>query len=114
MNFYIVTMTHPDGPEWNRHVLEHVRYLLGLLEDGSLVASGPLKGTPLRAGFLIFKAEGREAVTAMVAADPFSQRGLIASLTIEHWDPLFGAFGSESSRTLPEDLKPLADQLEYR
>lgn len=56
MAFYIVTMTHPDGPEWNEHVLVHVQYLLGLIEQGALKASGPLKGTPLRAGFLIMKA----------------------------------------------------------
>ena len=113
MAFYIVRMTHPDGPEWNQHVLVHVEYLLRLIEKGVLKASGPLKGTPLRAGFLIMQADSREAVEAIVADDPFSKENLIVALTIEEWDPLFGAFGAASSKTLPHDLKALAGQLGY-
>lgn len=113
MAFYIVTMTHPDGPEWNEHVVVHVEYLLDLIEQGVLKASGPLKGTPLRAGFLIMQADSREAVEAIVADDPFAREGLIVSLQIEEWDPLFGAFGAESSRVMPPDMKPLAGRLGY-
>lgn len=113
MAIYIVTMTHPDGPGWNQHVLVHVEYLLGLIDKGVLKASGPLKGTPLRAGFLIMQAESPEAVQAIVADDPFAKENLIVALTIEEWDPLFGAFGEISSKILPPDLKPLAGRLGY-
>jgi uncharacterized protein YciI len=113
MAFYVVTMTHPDGPEWNRHVVEHVRYLLGLIKAGRLKASGPLKGTPLRAGFLIMVGDGRAEIEAMVAADPFAREGLIASLSIDEWDPLFGAFSTESSRVLPPDFAPLAAEVGF-
>ena len=113
MAFFIVTMSHPEGPEWNRHVLPHVEYLLELVAAGKLKASGPMKGTPLRSGFLIFQADSRSAVEALVADDPFSKEGLIVSLSIDEWDPLFGAFGAESSQILPPDLKPLASRLGY-
>jgi len=113
MAFFIVTMSHPDGPEWNRHVLEHVHYLLRLVDCGRLTASGPLKGTALRSGFLIFQASTRAEVEAMVAGDPFTREDLIVSLSIEEWDPLFGAFAAGSSQVLPPDLRPLATQLGY-
>jgi hypothetical protein len=48
MAFYTVTMTHPDGPEWNQHVLVHVQYLLGLIEQGVLKASGRSRARSFR------------------------------------------------------------------
>ena len=46
------------------------------------------------------KADARADVEALVRADPFAIEGLIESLTIEEWDPLFGAFAAESSGEL--------------
>jgi uncharacterized protein YciI len=40
-------MAHPDGEGWNTHVKSHVDYLLTLIEEGRLKASGPLRGTKL-------------------------------------------------------------------
>lgn len=54
MPFFIATMSHPDGDGWNWHLAAHVAYLNHLVAVGSLRASGPLIGTPLRSGFLIF------------------------------------------------------------
>ena len=101
MRFFTVTMAHPDGDGWNRHLAAHVAYLETRIADGSLRASGPLKGTPRRSGFLIFTAPDRATVEALVAADPFAIEGLIESLAITEWDPLFGAFASDSSGHLP-------------
>ena len=101
MRFFIVTMVHPDGEGWNRHLAAHVAYLKQHVADGTLRACGPLKGTPHRSGFLIFTAPDRAAAEALVAADPFAIEGLIDSLTITEWDPLFGAFAAESSGHLP-------------
>jgi uncharacterized protein YciI len=105
MRFFIVTMAHPDGDGWNRHLAAHVRYLKELVAAGALRASGPLKGTPLRSGFLIFTAPDRAAVEGLVARDPFAIEGLIETLTIIEWDPLFGAFAAESSGHLPGFVK---------
>lgn len=100
MAFFTVEMTHPDGEGWGRHAAAHVAYLRRLVAEGTLVASGPLKKTSLRAGFLIMKAGSRAEVEALVEADPFASNGLILSLTIKEWDPLFGAFAAEASGEL--------------
>ena len=99
MKIFVVSMSHPHGEGWNIHLIPHLEYLQKLIAEGILLASGPLKGTELRTGFLVIKAESREAVEAIVAGDPFAIEDLIVTLTIEEWDPLFGAFAAESSKT---------------
>ncbi|MFC3058391.1 YciI family protein [Paenirhodobacter populi] len=113
MGFYIVTMAHPDGPAWSRYLAEHVEYLLDLIQQGRLKASGPLKGTSLRSGFLILIADSKSEVEAMVENDPFSREKLIVSLSIQEWDPLFGVFASLSSKDLPPDLEIFSSKLGY-
>jgi uncharacterized protein len=49
MSFFIITMTHPDGDAWNKHLVAHVHDLQKLVEDGILRASGPLGHFPGRA-----------------------------------------------------------------
>lgn len=106
-------MTHPDGPLWGQHVKPHVEYLLALVDQGVVKASGPLKGLPLRAGFIIIKAADEEEVRRIVKEDPFAKEDLIVDLTINEWDPLFGDFSQESSRTLPPALSDIASKLGF-
>jgi uncharacterized protein YciI len=94
--FYVVTMSHPDGPGWGQHVMPHVDYLKGLIEQGKLRASGPVVGSPLRAGLLIFSVESRAELDALIAADPFAIEGLITELTVTEWNPLFGEFAADA------------------
>ena len=98
MAFFLVTMTHPDGDGWGRHVVPHVNYLKGLIEAGKIRASGPVTGLGKRAGFIIMTVADREEAERLVAEDPFAIEGLIDELTILQWDPMFGAFSGESSR----------------
>ena len=107
MSMYVVRMEHPDGEGWGKHVVPHVLYLKKLIDNGKLLASGPLKGTKLRAGFLIMVADSREEVEAMIQADPFSTEGLICGLTIEEWDPLFGMLADRSTGVPPPELASL-------
>lgn len=109
MSIYIVRMDHPAGTGWNTFVREHVLYLKDLIQKGKLIASGPLKNTPLRAGFLIFKADTLEEVKAMITADPFSRENLIAELDIQEWDPLFGHLAELSSGAAVSELQDLLD-----
>ena len=97
MPVYTVTMTHPDGDAWGLHVREHVNYLLSLIKQGRLLASGPLKDTKLRAGFLLIRAESREEVERVIANDPVAKQDLIRDLNINEWDPLFGSLKEYSS-----------------
>lgn len=101
MSVFLVRMEHPDGPEWNRFVVEHVAYLQTLIGEGRLLASGPMPGTARRTGFLIFQAQDIAQVRQMVEADPFQREQLICALSIEPWDPLFGCFSALSSQSWP-------------
>ncbi len=97
--FFLVTMTHPGGDGWGQHVISHVNYLRCLIDAGLIRASGPVTGLGKRAGFIIATVDTREAVERLVAEDPFAVEGLIDDLTIVEWDPLFGAFAEDASRT---------------
>ncbi len=109
MPVYTVTMSHPQGRGWDDFVREHVLYLKGLISEGKIIASGPIKGTKLRTGFILFLARDIDEVKAMVEADPFSREGLIVTLDIAQWDPLFGQLAAFSSGSVPDSLKDLAD-----
>ena len=98
MAFFLVTMTHPDGDGWGRHVAAHVGYLNGLIKAGKIRASGPVTGLGKRAGFIIMTVEDLAEAKRLIAEDPFAIEGLIDELTILQWDPMFGAFSGESSR----------------
>ena len=95
--FFVVTMTHPDGPGWGEHVMPHVDYLNGLIAGGKLRASGPVIGGEMRAGLLLFTVTDRAELDALIAADPFALQGLISELTVTEWNPLFGAFADEAA-----------------
>ena len=97
MTYYAVAMHHPDGDGWGQHVGAHVSYLEGLIVAGKLKASGPIKGDRLRGGLLIFHVADRDEVLRLVESDPFSKAGLIESISVTEWDPIFGAFRAESS-----------------
>ena len=97
MTFFVVTMTHPDGPGWGEHVMPHVDYLNGLIAAGKLRASGPVIGGKLRAGMLLFTVTDRAELDALIAADPFAFQGLISELTVTEWNPMFGAFADEAA-----------------
>jgi hypothetical protein len=91
-------MTHPDGDGWGQHVSAHVAYLLGLIKQGKIQASGPVTGLGKRAGFIIMSVDSAEEAHRLVAHDPFAVQGLIDDLTVLEWDPMFGAFAGHSGR----------------
>lgn len=99
MAFFLVTMTHPDDDGWGRHVVAHVGYLQGLIEAGKIRASGPAYGLGKRAGFIIMTVADAQEARSLIAEDPFAIEKLIDDLTIVEWDPMFGAFAADSSRT---------------
>ncbi|GGF33770.1 YciI family protein [Subtercola lobariae] len=98
MSLYVALFTHPDEAGWAEHLDEHVQYLLQLIAQGKLRASGPLVGTPQKRAVLIISAENREEAEGIIAADPYDIHGMITDLVLEEWDPIFGAFNAESTR----------------
>lgn len=73
---------------------EHRAYLGALVEQGTLVASGPYVDAEPSA-LLIFRAESAQAVRSMLDADPFQIAGLVEQTTITQWNPVLGVFAAE-------------------
>lgn len=99
MAFFLVTMTHPDGEGWARHVRAHVDYLRALIDEGKIRASGPAYGLGKRAGFILMTVDDIEEARRLVAEDPFTIEGLVDDLTILEWDPMFGALAEDPARS---------------
>ncbi len=99
MAYFLVTMTHPDGEGWGRHVDSHVAYLRSLITVGQVRASGPVTGLGRRAGFIIMTVDSIEEAKRLVAGDPFNVEGLIDDLTILQWNPMFGVLSEDAGRT---------------
>ncbi len=97
MPLYVVTYEHPDDEGWRQHVMPHVAWLQERLADGSLLASGPFTGSPVKAALLIMAAPDRAALDALIATDPFAVERLIENMAVREWDPIFGAFNDRSS-----------------
>ena len=93
--FYVVVMSHPDGPEWAEHVRAHIDYLRARHAEGKIRASGQVTGRPLRSGMYVASVADREELDELVASDPFAAAGLIAELEVIEWRPFIGLFSSE-------------------
>lgn len=93
MNIYAVTYTFSSDPdEVNQIRPTHRVWLSEQLDNGSLLASGPMVDRP--AALLIFKAESIEELNALLDQDPYEIAGVIGERTIEAWNPVFGPFSS--------------------
>ena len=68
----------------------HLAHLRGLVDAGTLVASGPWAPADAHGGLLLFRADDRAAVQAIVDQDPFTIQGVVATSEIREWVPLLG------------------------
>ena len=91
MKYYVVTFTHTKIVGWAIFLRAHIRYLKKLLKEDKLLVSGPGVGTPVRSAQLIFKVTDREELDKLVAGDPYSIHGLVASSTVNLWDVQWGS-----------------------
>ena len=98
MKFFVVTYFRSDDTGWEEHLRAHVDYLNGLLDVGSLRASGPLLGTPQTSSMLILSVASREKALETIAADPYVVQGVVTEFTVTEWDPMFGAFQTAAHR----------------
>jgi uncharacterized protein YciI len=93
MSTFAVTYTFSAEPdEVNQIRPTHRVWLSSQLEEGSLLASGPMVDRP--AALLIFKAESIEQLNSLLDQDPYEIAGVIGERTIEEWNPVFGPFSS--------------------
>jgi uncharacterized protein YciI len=70
----------------------HREFLASLLNQGILLASGPM--VDVAAALLIVKAESVEEVATILDADPFEIAGFIGERTIVQWNPVFGPWSA--------------------
>ena len=91
MQYYVVTFTHTKIVGWAIFLHAHIKYLKKLLREDKLQISGPGVGTPVRSAQLIFKVTDREELDKLVAGDPYSIHGLVASSTVNLWNVQVGS-----------------------
>lgn len=72
------------------HRPAHLDYLRTLVENGTLVVSGPWGPDDIRGGLLIYAAEGRATVDEIVKNDPFTINGVATDTRVSEWVPLVG------------------------
>jgi uncharacterized protein YciI len=65
----------------------HRAHLTDLFKKGKLAISGPFGDDS--GGLLVFEAESKEEVEALLAGDPFVKNGVITSTVIQYWNTVF-------------------------
>jgi uncharacterized protein len=93
MPIFAVTYTYADRPALlDEHRPEHRTFLRGLLEAGTLLASGPLAqdaANPAGA-LLLVDAPDETTVATTLDADPFARENAITRRTVRPWSPVIG------------------------
>jgi uncharacterized protein YciI len=94
MSIFAVEYTYRDLPDVRALALaRHRAYLGTLAEDGRLLGSGPYTdGSP--GALLVFRVDGRAALDALLAADPFAVVDLIAETRVRTWDLILGRWAN--------------------
>lgn len=68
----------------------HRDYLRGLADDGALLVAGAWVPAEAPGGLLIFRAEDKATVQAIVDEDPYTREGVVATAEIREWAPPLG------------------------
>jgi uncharacterized protein YciI len=68
----------------------HRDYLRGLADDGTLLVAGAWAPSEAPGGLLVFRAEDKAAVQAIVDGDPYTTAGVVAGADIREWVPPLG------------------------
>ncbi|MGH8073321.1 MAG: YciI family protein [Lysobacter sp.] len=88
--FAIMYFYTPDKARQDATRPAHLEHLRRLVDDGTLVAAGPWGPDDGRGGLLVFRANDRAAIQAIVDRDPFITQSVVATSDIREWVPLLG------------------------
>ncbi|MET8654151.1 YciI family protein [Nocardia aurea] len=94
MPIFAVHYTYSEAtlPDRDIHRGDHRAWLFGLVDEGTLLSSGPY---PDGSGaLLIFRAEDEAALKDLLTQDPFARQGLVDAVRAVEWLPVMGAFAS--------------------
>ena len=91
MTIFAVTYRYSDDVA-TRDALrtEHRDYLRGLADQRLLLVSGPFGPDEPAGALLLFRADDRAHVHALIDEDPFTTSGVIANATTAEWEPVIG------------------------
>jgi uncharacterized protein YciI len=90
MSIFAVRYTYDQRTDLQDEVRPaHRDYLRGLAEAGQVLGSGPWTEGDAGA-LLIFRADDRAALDALLAADPFAVAGVVAATEVRGWNPVIG------------------------
>ena len=91
MTIFVVTYRYTDDVA-NRDGArtEHRDYLRGLADQGLLLVSGPFGPDEAPGALLLFRADDKAQINALVEKDPFTTCGVIADTETAEWDPVIG------------------------
>jgi len=67
---------------------DHRAYLGGLVEIGRVVAAGPWADDS--GGFAVFRVADRAELDGLLAADPYTRRGVAAGRAVREWTIVLG------------------------
>jgi uncharacterized protein YciI len=87
MIFAAVIQYGPDKAKIAEVRPSHRQYLLGLRDAGKMAINGPFGDDS--GALIVYSAETKEEVDAMLREDPFAKAGVFASWTIRQWNPAF-------------------------
>ena len=92
MQYFAVHYTYVNDTELiARHRPDH-RAFLSSLTDKGLIAGGAYPEAAPPSALLVVKAENTEAVSDLLADDPFRINNVLADVRIVHWTPVIGVF----------------------
>ena len=91
----VFAVTYTYGPDTDTRMSirpAHREWQASQLEEGTLLASGPLEDELTPGGLLIMRGESKEQITQLLAQDPYYGAGVIAETLVRSWTPVFGPF----------------------
>jgi uncharacterized protein YciI len=98
MKYFAVTRQR--GPAWDASLSmreqslwrEHAAFMDSLTDEGTVILGGPL-GDGEKRFLLIFKSDSEKTIESRLAADPWTQMGLLRIAKIEPWEILLKKTG---------------------
>lgn len=94
MAVYAVTYTYQGSDETIAEIRPtHREFLKQLLDNGVLLASGPMVASS--GALLILRGESIDEIALTLDADPFEIAGVIGERAITEWNPVFGPWSAQ-------------------
>jgi uncharacterized protein YciI len=91
MTIFAVTYRYSDDVATRDNLrTKHRDYLAGLPTKGLLLVSGPFGPDEAPGALLLFRADDKAHVDALIDKDPFTTSGVIAEAPPPEWEPVIG------------------------